>query len=356
MLVVGSGCAGLTLSLSAKKCLQHVQIVDRRSVLCTSRRVVGIQPRVVPILQELGLEIALSPHVHVLHGNRIYSGGNLVEEVSFVDEASGKSPLIIRQGILERLLLEEAERQGQSVDLGVSAEGFVADGSVSVKLSGRGRAEVKDPRVVVACDGAQSGMRKAMEIPFENQIYGENSFMCDWELGDAFDDRYMHFFVADSERLVILPQSIPGLFRVSGCFDQRVISDSIDELVRLFSRIVGREPPGRAIDHFSFYKQSVGIAKVFGRFNGFLCGDAAHSFPPNGAQGINCAIEGAYHLGSGLAQNLTVEELQITYSRLRPIMKKRLDEAKAAKATYVAGKVEQIDKQVEEDRIRRVEL
>jgi 2-polyprenyl-6-methoxyphenol hydroxylase-like FAD-dependent oxidoreductase len=347
VLIVGAGPAGLTLAAALAPTIEATVISARPSTKVLHSRATGIQPRLVTILESLGVLDRVLESAINLTGNTIYVDGEQRYSVSFYDPVTKAHGLSLDQRLLERFIEEQLPSLGRSVNWTTRLRGIVRSHDSLI-------AEVEDGRsiyqwecdYVIGCDGARSTVREAAGIPLLGITYDEVNFVLDGAIHGDLDPTSMHYFVAADSRLVLVPIGGKNVFKISGALPKTAgapSSISVAKLVAQHSR--GRfwlEPLTAVSQYFMHAK----IADTFSMEERvFLCGDAAHLFPPNGGQGMNVAIEDAYCLAA-LFNTLTAQRGEIAqgacaegnplsgFNARRAQALERLEHAQATKANY----------------------
>lgn len=362
LLIVGAGPAGLTLASALLPAVPATIISEPSRPRGTHSRATGIQPRTLEILSAVGIVEAVQREALTLLGNRVYVDGIERLSVSFYDPLTRQHGLSLDQRRIEALLEDRSAALGREVAWGTSLVDLHEDGNRIMAEVQRddGSTELWGCRFVVGCDGGRSAVRKAAGIPFSGTTYPERSFVLDALVHGDLEPGFMHYFVGRSSRLVLVPLNGRGLFKVSGAFAPDAEGDDLQLLASL-AREHGRgrldiEP----LTPCATYVMHARLADAFQRNSRiFLCGDAAHLFPPNGGQGMNVALEDAFELARAfnqLAQDGTLSGLE-RYEGRRIEVAKRLQDVVDAKSLYSYERLQApLDPRAEQQRIESQEL
>src|SRR5215831_14153209 len=180
VLIVGAGCAGLSLSL-----LLHQQgiasaLVERRADVSWYPRARNLNFRTLEVFRGLGLEaqiIAAGAHLsRTLRKETLASHGeeafpSIEQFLHIADHLEAFTPeppfWYCPQSRLEPLLLEEAKRRGCDVRYNTELASFIQDAErVSATITDRatGIASVLQADYLLAADGAHSHVRKALGV------------------------------------------------------------------------------------------------------------------------------------------------------------------------------------------------
>lgn len=224
------------------------------------------------------------------------------------------------------------EDLGQKVQLGVH--------HTPPSLQDRDIVRVK-ARYLVACDGVDSGIRTALDIPFEGEPKLNYTlsllFRCPWlqkyhDKGEA--ERYM----------LIGPEGVWGnLTVVDGReewrlsltgFNEKINLDALDKEA-LVRRALGSDDIPFDIMGFSTWRRREVVARDMRQGRVFLAGDSAHSMSPTGGFGMNTCLQDVVDLGwklEGVLRGWAPESLLDTYQVERKPVAYRI--AKAATALF----------------------
>lgn len=362
LLIVGAGPAGLSLSSALMPDMAVTCISERPSQEASHSRATGIQPRTLELLHSSGILDAVRREAVTLRGNIIYLDGERLRALSFFDPASGEHGLSLDQRRIESLLAEQLERNGRSIEWGTSLVDLEDLGHfVRAEIQREnGSVEQWRCRRVVGCDGGRSAVRKLAKIEFPGHTYEERSFVLDVLVQGALEPGYMHFFVGKESRLVLVPLNDRGTFKASGALPPGKtgsLEQQFREMVALHGRGRLSVEPLTPLTTYVMHARLADTFRIEDRI--FLCGDAAHIFPPNGGQGMNLALEDAHDLATALnlfAQSKERRHLE-AYSERREEARRALESVSAAKDRYsYESLLSGVNFATEQERIRQEEL
>ncbi len=242
-----------------------------------------------------------------------------------VDFGFGHSPLwFFHQPLVEGALRDGLNRF-EHVELrkGVSVEAVAQDASgvtVSYQDSRTGERRSIRARYLLACDGARSGVRKALGIPLSGRAYGEpwlavSGTVMEGEVPDLCR------FVCDPKRPSFVATGavnqvrwefmmMPGETR-----EQLESRETIDQLIAPYV-----DPKRIRIERAQVYTFHCLNAARWRDGNVFLLGDAAHTMPPFMGQGLVSGMRDAVNLAWKLKRVLhgqSPDSLLDTYEQER---------------------------------------
>ncbi|WDZ83415.1 FAD-dependent monooxygenase [Micromonospora cathayae] len=235
--------------------------------------------------------------------------------------------LQIRQARLESLLDQRARELGADVRRGHRLRELRQDDdAVTVHVQGPDGDYQLRARYLVGCDGARSGVRGAVGVPFSGRtdpsVVSRAAHVTVPESSISADaaavvlpsgDRIGLYAWHRTERgaYVVTPHQ-PGVLMVSVLeWDGPPVSDeipvSVEEVRASLHRVLGRDlplaAPATAGPHLlrRRYAANTRIADSYRQGRVFLAGDAAHVHPAVGAPGLNLGLQDAANLGWKLA-------------------------------------------------------
>jgi 2-polyprenyl-6-methoxyphenol hydroxylase-like FAD-dependent oxidoreductase len=296
VIVVGAGPSGLMLAAELALAGVEVEILERRTtqeLLGTRAR--GFHSRTIELLDQRGL------------ADRFLAAGQTVPAMSFAGTALevGHLPsrhaytLALGQSPIERLLLDRVEELGVPVRRGLEVTGFDQDDTgVDVHLAeGRPRRAA----YLVGADGGRSVVRGAAGIDFVGPDATRSHLIAEVEVteetptGLRLDDVGIHAMnVLENGHtvgLVVTEQR-------AGPASEPTMAELREALTAVFGTDFGVHSP----TWISRFTDATRQAAAYRRGRVLIAGDAAHTHPPTGGQGIGLGVQDAVNLGWKLAQ------------------------------------------------------
>ncbi len=301
VLIVGGGAVGLFLACRLAQLGIGVRVLERRTAPAsgtTHSRAIGIHPPALERLTELGLgEAFLHEGVKIARGHA-FAGTTPLGTLEF---ASCPPPypfiLTLPQPRTEALLAHRLEeiapgalhRGGEVNDVQVQGD------AVTVQLT---RGERHHARFLIAADGKESFVRRALGIRFRGGSYPDTYLMGDFaDTTDLGLDAALYFTRAGLVESFPLPG---GLRRWVLKTPEYVRDPHPEMLTQAVGARLGVTLEAESNTMLSAFGVQRFLAERFVAGRVALVGDAAHVLSPIGGQGMNLGWLGAWRLAEAL--------------------------------------------------------
>ncbi|PYH47147.1 putative FAD binding monooxygenase [Aspergillus saccharolyticus JOP 1030-1] len=327
VLIVGAGPTGLVMALWLTRQGIKVRITDRAEHSATTSRALAVHARTLELYRQLDLGDRLVSLGHPLGATNVWTQGVHRFRVPFGHFGTGLTPypyiLIVPQDAHEHLLEErlkemgvEVERNQELVDFAETDGGVVArfrkpQAQISPEPNdAENGLQTSEAAYIVGCDGAHSIVRRAADIDFAGETYGQIFFVADVEgQGPAINgeghvqlDGEVTFLTLayDSKRHARLVGNVDGkqLARIQANKD---MSDVKFEDIAVAAPAMRHMMQIDKVNWFATYRVHHRVAENFRNGRAFLVGDAAHIHSPVGGQGMNTGIGDAINLAWKMA-------------------------------------------------------
>ncbi|MEV5341295.1 FAD-dependent oxidoreductase [Streptomyces sp. NPDC052676] len=329
VLVVGGGLAGLSTAVFLAQQGVDCLLLERQPELSGHPRARGIHPRAMELMRSAGLEeeIRALPSARRLADNSgVVAASSLagpergaLDEKYVMDVRADVGTLsptgwcLCHQGELEDVLRDRAERLGVALRFHTELLFLEQGGPAGEEITAHVRDRATDTertvkaRYVVAADGAHSGIRQALGIPFDGEVLGHYvnvHFRAD--LTEQLAGRRFLMCCVFNEQVTgaLLPLDNADDWLLHIAYDpaatdlESFTEERCAELVRAATGVADLGPRILSVSPWE------GAARTAGRFRDgrvFLVGDAAHVMPPSGGFGSSTGIQDAHNLAWKLA-------------------------------------------------------
>lgn len=349
VLICGAGAAGLTLAIELARRGVKFRLIEKLADGFRGSRGKGIQPRTLEVFEDLGIVDRVAASGDVYPPQREYRDDGSYEDTCLFEVSAPtprepyQNPLLVPQFLTEAALRERLTELGHHPEFRCELTGLQQDGgSVTATILSVKGEETIGFRYVVGADGGRSFVRHALEIEFPGKTLGVRAVVADVMATGVTRDVWHRFNEGSMEKQISLcPLAGTELFQVQGPIPlEGDIDLSADGLSALVAQRTGRSDITiRSVSWASAFNMNACLADRYRNGRVFLAGDAAHTHPPTGGQGLNTSVQDAYNLGWKLAAVLygAPEGLLDSYEQeRRPIAAhmlglatKQLDAAKA---------------------------
>lgn len=311
VLICGAGAAGLTLAIDLARRGIAFRVIEKMGDPFRGSRGKGIQPRTQEVFEDLGVldrVVAVGgtyPQQREYRDDGSYADSDVVEREKSTPAEPYHLPLMVPQFLTEGVMRERLLELGHRPEFGCELVGFKQDADgVTAQLAGMGGGETIRVRWLVGADGGRSFVRHALDIGFPGKTLGVRAIVADVTLTGLSRDAWHRFAEGDMQRQISLcPLAGTDLFQMQGPIPLEGDVDlSADGLTALVADRTGREDIRiRSVSWASAFHMNARLADRYRVGRVFLVGDAAHTHPPTGGQGLNTSVQNAYNLGWKLA-------------------------------------------------------
>ncbi|MFD1538935.1 rifampin monooxygenase [Nonomuraea guangzhouensis] len=301
VIVAGGGPTGLMLAAELRLHGVHVLVLEKDTEPTTYVRALGLHVRSIEVMDQRGL---LERFLAL--GKQVVGGGFAGIAKPWPDRLDTAHPytLGIPQTTTERLLTEHAIEAGVEIRRGCELVGLSQDEhGVTVEPADGTRLRA---RYLVGCDGGRSTVRKLLGVGFPGEPTKVETLLGEMELTE--DPATIAAIVAEIRKTQLRFGAGPlgdGVFRVvvpaDGVAEDRTVPPTLEEFKRQLRATAGTDFGARSPRWLSRFGDATRLAERYRTGRVLLAGDAAHTHPPVGGQGLNLGIQDAFNLGWKLA-------------------------------------------------------
>lgn len=311
VVICGAGAAGLTLAIELARRGVAFRLVEQREQPFHGSRGKGIQPRSQEIFEDMGIVDrlfaagGLYPVSRSHHADGTCTDAAVIEAAPATPAEPYRRPLMVPQFLTEAVMRDRLAELGHRVEFGHAVIGLEQDANgVSVRLATPTGEQTVRTRYLVGADGGRSFVRQALDIGFPGKTLGVRAVVADIVLHGLPRDAWHNFNEDDPQRRISLcPLMGTALFQLQAPVpldgDVDLSVDGLADMVRV--RTGRNDLAVLDVCWASAYRMNARLADRYRNGRVFLIGDAAHTHPPTGGQGLNTSAQDAYNLGWKLA-------------------------------------------------------
>lgn len=326
VIIAGAGPVGLTIANTLGLYGVRTIVVEQLDRIIDYPRAIGIDDEALRTIQATGLAEQVQSHITPDHWMKFVtaSGRCFASIEPRTDEFGWSRRNAFIQPMIDQILYEGLARFPHvQIQFGRKVSGMAQDANgvtLDTEDAKGGNARSLRAAWLVAADGGNSFIRRALDIPFEGRTKPNQ-----WIVVDVRNDPlgtphvYMH---CDPERPYVSAALPHGIRR----FEFMVMPGETEEelskpenMAKLMKKVVA-DPDKVDYIRKRVYTHNARLASRFREGRTVLAGDAAHIMPVWQGQGYNSGLRDATNLGWKLAhvvKGLTGERLLDTYGEER---------------------------------------
>ncbi len=304
VVIVGAGPVGLTAALDAARRGLPVVLLDDNNTVSVGSRAVCYAKRPLEIWDRLGCGRWLADKGVNWKIGKVFFRDDLVYQFDLLPQSGHQMPAMInlQQYYLENTLVEHCEAQ-PLVDLRWKHQvvGLVqhADHCRLAVESPDGAFEMRADWVI-ACDGANSSVRRMVGADFDGQVFQDRFLIADVVMKAEFPTERWFWFDPPFHRgqSVLLHKQCDNVWRI----DFQLGRDADPELEKQPERVLPRlramlgENTEFELEWVSVYQFACRRIDHFRHGRVIFAGDSAHQVSPFGARGANTGVQDADNL------------------------------------------------------------
>ncbi|HLG48170.1 MAG TPA: FAD-dependent oxidoreductase [Reyranella sp.] len=308
VLICGAGAAGLTLAIDLARRDVDFRLIDAALQPFHGSRGKGVQPRTLEVFEDLGIVDRLVAAGGPYPPQRVHRDGGF-EDSPFMEISDPtpcepyRIPLMLPQHKTEAILRERLAELGHRPLYGHALESFTQDdGGVTAVVKGM----PLRARYLVGCDGGRSTVRQVLGVGFPGETLGVRALVADLDLDGLSRDAWHRWNDGKPEGMSLCPLMGTDQFqlqaRIPGDGEVDLSAQGLEAMIAARTR--RNDLKVHAVSWASAYSMNARLADRYQVGRVFLAGDAAHTHPPTGGQGLNTSVQDSYNLGWKLAAAL----------------------------------------------------
>ncbi len=347
VLIVGAGPSGLMLGATLARHGVSFRIIDQTAAPTEESRANIVHMRTLELLDKFGLAQDMIARGVKIRGAVVRARGKRIAYIPFsgkaIKPAAFDHSLGIKQGEVQRVLLQDMEANGGAVDWNTTflRQTETAAGVLSILRNDKtGAEEEVESRFLIAADGGRSPVRQSVGIELEGSTYEQVGFLADVQLAHDPAPERMTLNMTKGGFVGIIPLSGDRQFRLFGAVSPRFLkmfdgrgsqAATREEIQAWFDEVFFLENTIVTAGWSAIYRIHRRMAPRFDKGAIHIIGDAGHIHAPAGGQGMNLGIGDAFNLGWKLAafcRGQARRDLIATYDEeRRPLARQILDGA-----------------------------
>ncbi len=314
VIIAGAGPVGCTAALRLAQAGIPVRLLEGLPDLPETLRASTFHPSSLDMIDEMGMMEPLKAQGLVCrkYQYRDRRTGEIAEFDLGVLAEDTKHPyrLQVEQFKYTRLIWDELRKNYSHVaechyDHMVKGVHQTTDG-VEVLVWDKGQEKLLEGSYLIACDGADSAVRKAVAITFEGFTYPEKFLVAStpFPLETKFHNLAQVNYISDPEEWLVLLRT-PSLWRVLIPTDPKIEDDALwlsDKWIQDRLHHMAPHDQDYEIIHRTIYRVHQRVAKTYRRGRVLLAGDSAHLNNPLGGMGANGGIHDAWNAAGKLIE------------------------------------------------------
>ena len=309
------GCSRSHLGDRSRSAGIGFRLIEKQDGPFRGSRGKGIQPRTLEVFEDLGiLDRVAAAGGHYPPQRHYKDDGTTTQDIAVESRAPTPAEpygtmLLVPQFLTEGVMRERLAELGHRPEFGCELVSFEQDAAgVTAQVSrGSGR-ETLRAGYLVGADGGRSVVRHALDIGFPGKTLGIRAMVADVSLDGLGRDVWHRFNEGSMERqMSVCPLAGTEMFQLQAPIPAEGSVDlSAEGLTALLAARTGRRDLAvTSVSWASAFAMNARLADRYRVGRVVLVGDAAHTHPPTGGQGLNTSVQDAYNLAWKLAAVLS---------------------------------------------------
>lgn len=326
VLIVGAGPVGMTLACELRTAGVEVDIISRTRRESPHSRATIIWPRVLELLDRVGIAEPIIARGHYFDQMNYYSGKQRIGLIRFDRLPDVQYPFAVTcpQWKIEQAIEDRLSALGCriSYDHEFIGGNQTRNGVACAIREPDGQCVEQHYDFIVGADGYHSAVREAFGFQFAGETLHTRLAITDAQILGETTSSEAAYYLTRGGNMVLAPLG-DGVFRVGTTVPddytgpEQPTREFFEDMLR--QRVPGHRRLGE-MQFSGIFNANIRAASTYSSGRVILCGDAAHAMSPSGAQGLNTGLQDAANLGwklAGVIEGRFPQRLLTTYDQER---------------------------------------
>ena len=300
VVIAGGGPIGLTMALDCAHQGISVIVLDDNNTVSVGSRAVCYAKRPLEVWDRLGCAAEMIDKGIVWKVGKVFREEDLVYQFDLLPEEDHKIPAFInlQQYYLEEYMIERTKEYGDLIDLRWKHKVISAhneDGYVALQVETPDGVFAMECDWLIACDGANSDVRKMLGGEFKGQFFQDRFLIADVVMKADFPTERWFWFDPPfhPKQSVLLHKQADDVWRID--FQLGWDADPVEEkkpenVIPRLKAMLGEDTEFE-LEWVSVYQFACRRMDTFRYGNVLFAGDSAHQVSPFGARGANTGVQ-----------------------------------------------------------------
>ena len=307
VMIVGAGPIGLAMALELANFDVHSVVLDDNNVVSVGSRAICWSKRSLEIFDRLGIGDRAVEKGVTWQVGRTFHRDKEVFNFDLLPEDGHKMPAFInlQQYYVEQYMAEAALKNPLiDVRFKNKVTNIAQNDVVVATIETPDGAYELSSRYLLACDGANSAIRRQMGLDFDGELFEERFLIADIEMEADFPSERWFWFepTFHSGQSALLHKQPDNIYRIDlqlGWDADPEVERKPEQVIPRIAAVVGHED--FRLDWVSIYTFQCRRLAQFVHDRVIFVGDSAHVVSPFGARGGNGGLQDVDNLGWKLA-------------------------------------------------------
>jgi 3-(3-hydroxy-phenyl)propionate hydroxylase len=309
VVIIGAGPVGLALAVDLAQSGIKTVVIDDNDKVSFGSRAICFAKRTLEIADRLGFGQTLVDKGVQWNLGKVFLDDRKVYEFNLLAEDDHRRPAFInlQQYYFEIALVDRAhalQAEGAPVDLRGSSKVTAVTlqaNHVTLQIETPEGPYTLEAEWLIACDGAASPVRKAMDLDFVGRVFEDNFLIADVVMDAVFPVERWFWFDPSFNRgqSALLHKQPDNVWRIDlqlGWDIDHAAEKQPENVIPRLKAMLG-DAVKFELEWISIYTFQCRRMESFRHHRVIFAGDSAHQVSPSGARGANSGVQDADNLG-----------------------------------------------------------